>query len=36
MFPGCTDFALNGMAFYVRHAYPSVANLVRSPGSLER
>jgi hypothetical protein len=33
MFRDCTEFALTGMVFCVRHAYPSVAESGRPPGS---
>jgi hypothetical protein len=34
MFRGCTEFALKGIVFCVRDAYPSVAEPGRPPGSL--
>jgi hypothetical protein len=34
IFHNCQEFALAGMAFCVRHAYPSVAEPGRPPGSL--
>jgi hypothetical protein len=34
LFRGCSEFALKGIVFCVRHAHPSVAEPGREPGSL--